>query len=274
MKSAAPNVQKGGSASRCHKSVYGGHTFTVLAENNSPTNIYIQSATWDNKPYNKTRTSRRNNSSAGGTLRNSSWGQSPTPPGPAPPTSRPPATLPARYYGPRSHAVRRQTHRPDAPNPHRLRVPTTTIGDFIADPNMLDGADECRRQYPCRYERRSRMRPPLPSIPANATPRTSPTRFPVPAGKAVYRSPALRRGLRRSAEHARRKHRYQRSSRFLTRTSTSTRSRAARTRRSSRNSTNVTAGQRRETSRFVSPPRRTAPTRTPKSARSRFMPAN
>ena len=68
-------------------------TFTVVAENNGPKNVYIQSATWDGKPLNKTWFTHEQ-LTHGGTLKlvmgpepNVKWGASIA--------ARPPATMPA-----------------------------------------------------------------------------------------------------------------------------------------------------------------------------------
>jgi predicted alpha-1,2-mannosidase len=78
---------------------YHGHTFTVLADNNGPQNIYIESATLNGKPL-KRAWLRHEEIVAGGTLRfvmgpkpNADWGRAPE--------DRPPATMPADFqYGP------------------------------------------------------------------------------------------------------------------------------------------------------------------------------
>ena len=71
---------------------YGGRTFTFVAENNSPQNIYVQSATLNGKPLSRTWFSHAE-LAAGGELRlkmgpqpNPAWGQAVQ--------DRPPATLP------------------------------------------------------------------------------------------------------------------------------------------------------------------------------------
>jgi hypothetical protein len=117
---------------------YHGHTFTVIAANNSPSNVYIQSAEWNGKPYNKAWITYQQ-ISGGGTLRlvmgpnpNKSWASSPS--------SLPPATMPADF------------HYPTPPTPFvnrvvQLPVPIHVacgsedpIGDFVPDPNMIDGS--------------------------------------------------------------------------------------------------------------------------------------
>jgi putative alpha-1,2-mannosidase len=52
------------------RQIYHGHTFTVLAENNGPENIYIQSATLNGQPLNRAWL-RHEEIVAGGTLQ--SW---------------------------------------------------------------------------------------------------------------------------------------------------------------------------------------------------------
>ncbi|HKI69989.1 MAG TPA: glycoside hydrolase domain-containing protein, partial [Verrucomicrobiae bacterium] len=78
---------------------YHGRTFTVIAENNSPQNLYIQSASLNGKPLEKPWFTFKE-LTAGGTLRfmmgskpNSDWGSAKE--------DRPPSTMPADFkYGP------------------------------------------------------------------------------------------------------------------------------------------------------------------------------
>jgi predicted alpha-1,2-mannosidase len=78
------------------KKKYHGRKFTVLAENNSPQNVYIQSASLNGKPLAKTWLTH-DEITAGGTLKlvmgpkpNLEWGRAPE--------ARPPATMPAGFH--------------------------------------------------------------------------------------------------------------------------------------------------------------------------------
>ncbi len=75
--------------------IYGGRTFTVIAQNNSPENVYIQSATLNGQPLTKSYITHQQ-LTAGGTLRfvmgpnpNINWGKAPA--------NRPPAGMPTNY---------------------------------------------------------------------------------------------------------------------------------------------------------------------------------
>lgn len=83
---------------RLDKSRYGGHTFTIVAENNSPQNVYIQSATLNGKALQKSWFTHKE-LLAGGVLRlqmgskpNRVWGRAPA--------SRPPSGMPAGFTYP------------------------------------------------------------------------------------------------------------------------------------------------------------------------------
>jgi predicted alpha-1,2-mannosidase len=116
---------------------YHGHTFTVLAENNGPSNIYIQSATLDGQPLNRAWL-RHEEIVAGGTLHlvmgpqpNKDWGSALQ--------DRPPATMPANFH----YAALPQ---PASGKPVALPLPIRIacgsheeIGRFVPDPNMLSG---------------------------------------------------------------------------------------------------------------------------------------
>lgn len=85
---------------RLDKSRYGGHTFTVIADDNSPQNMYIQSATLNGKPLQKSWFTHAD-LLAGGTLRfkmgptpNMAWGQDLA--------SRPPSGMPANFSYPQA----------------------------------------------------------------------------------------------------------------------------------------------------------------------------
>lgn len=116
---------------------YHGKTFKVVAANNSPKNIYVQSASLDGKPLDKPWLTYAQ-ITAGGTLRlvmgpepNVAWGSAPE--------NRPPPTMPAGFTYPALPP-------PASDKPVVLSLPIRIIcgsdeaaGDFIADPNMVDG---------------------------------------------------------------------------------------------------------------------------------------
>ena len=62
----SPVVEQGDGASGCRRSI-SGRTFTVVAENNSPENIYIQSASLNGKPFDQSWLTHEE-ITAGGTL--------------------------------------------------------------------------------------------------------------------------------------------------------------------------------------------------------------
>jgi hypothetical protein len=117
---------------------YHGHTFTVEAGNNSPENIYIQSATLNGKPL--LRAWLRNEEIvSGGKLRlvmgpkpNTDWGSAPD--------ERPPATMPAEFhYAPLPPPASDKLV--VLPLPIRIACGSEDgVGDFVADPNMCDGS--------------------------------------------------------------------------------------------------------------------------------------
>jgi predicted alpha-1,2-mannosidase len=116
---------------------YHGHTFTVLAENNGPSNIYIQSATLNGRPLNRAWL-RHEEIVAGGTLRlvmgplpNTDWGRAPE--------DRPPATMPADF-----HYAALPQPAPDKPMVWSLPIRIVcgsdeAVGNFVPDPNMFSG---------------------------------------------------------------------------------------------------------------------------------------
>jgi predicted alpha-1,2-mannosidase len=116
---------------------YHGHTFTVVAENNSPANVYIQSATWNGKPYNRAWITYQQ-ISGGGTLKfvmgpkpNTSWAASPS--------ELPPATMPAGFQYP---ALPTPASNKVVVLPVPIRVVCggeDAVGDFVPDPNMVEG---------------------------------------------------------------------------------------------------------------------------------------
>jgi hypothetical protein len=117
---------------------YQGRTFTVLAENNGPENIYIQSATLNGQPL-KRAWLRHQEIVAGATLRlvmgpqpNTDWGRAPE--------DRPPATMPADFQ----YAA---LPPPASDKPVVLPLPIRIIcgsdepaGGFVPDPNMASGS--------------------------------------------------------------------------------------------------------------------------------------
>jgi predicted alpha-1,2-mannosidase len=116
---------------------YGGREFTVIAQNNSPKNVYIQSATWNGKPFGRTWITHRE-LTGGGVLR-LVMGPKPNPQWGVGSGSRPPATMPAGFQYAKFPT-------PAAEQNVTLTVPIRVacgsddpIGAFVSDPNMLDG---------------------------------------------------------------------------------------------------------------------------------------
>lgn len=117
---------------------YHGKAFKVVAVNNSPKNIYVQSASLNGKPLEKAWLTYEQVTS-GGELRlvmaaepNVYWGSALE--------NRPPATMPAGFAYP-------ALPEPASDKPVALKLPIRIIcgsddpaGDFIPDPNMVDGA--------------------------------------------------------------------------------------------------------------------------------------
>jgi len=117
---------------------YDGHKFTVIAEDNSPKNIYIQSASLNGQPLERVWLTH-DEITSGSTLRlvmgpkpNVQWGRSQD--------VRPPATMPAGFQYPELPA-------PSDDKPVVFNVPIRIIcgadepaGEFVPDPNMLQGA--------------------------------------------------------------------------------------------------------------------------------------
>jgi predicted alpha-1,2-mannosidase len=115
---------------------YHGRTFTVIAKNNSATNLYIQSATLNGKPLQKPWITR-DQIIAGGTLKlvmgpnpNLKWGSAPE--------NRPPATMPANFQYPAlpAPAADKQVL---LPLPIRVICGGEATGGFVPDPNMIYG---------------------------------------------------------------------------------------------------------------------------------------
>lgn len=117
--------------------LYKGRKFTVIAKNNSPENIYIQSATLNGKPLSRSWITHKEIIS-GGTLRlvmgpkpNVKWGSEKE--------VRPPATMPANF----KYAALPE---PSSTNVVVLSLPIKVIcgsddvvGGFVPDPNMMSG---------------------------------------------------------------------------------------------------------------------------------------
>lgn len=118
---------------------YSGKTFTIIASHNSPQNIYIQSATLNGKPlagpwFTQTELA------AGGTLKltmgpkpNVTWGKALA--------DRPPSEMPAGFQ----YAALPTPSTPYKPVTFTLPIRIACgsddpIGDFLPDPNMVDGA--------------------------------------------------------------------------------------------------------------------------------------
>jgi len=117
---------------------YGGHTFTIVAKNNAPENIYIQSVTLNGKPLNQSWITH-GDITAGGTLV-LQMGPTPKKSFGLALASRPPSEMPAGYQ----YAA--------TPAPYVTPPPVTfalpiriacgsedPIGDFLPDPNIHGG---------------------------------------------------------------------------------------------------------------------------------------
>jgi predicted alpha-1,2-mannosidase len=115
-----------------------GKTFTVVAKDNNPASLYIQSATLNGKPYSQSWISHQQ-ILAGGTLvlqmsnkPNPKWG--------AKLADRPPTTMPKGFrYKPLPE--------PSTDKPVKLSLPIRVVcgqddpvGNFVPDPNMLEGS--------------------------------------------------------------------------------------------------------------------------------------
>lgn len=117
---------------------YRGNKFTVLAENNSSKNVYIQSATLNSKPLMQAWLTHEQ-ITAGGTLRlvmgpkpNLEWGRAQS--------VRPPATMPPGFHYP-------ELPTPSLEKPMAFSLPIRVVcgsdepvREFVPDPNMLLGA--------------------------------------------------------------------------------------------------------------------------------------
>ena len=117
---------------------YKGAKFIIVAKNNSPKNIYIQSATLNGKPLNQAWLTH-DQITSGGTLTlvmgakpNLEWGRAQS--------VRPPATMPANFRYP-------ELPPPSVDKAEALALPIKVVcgndepvQGFVPDPNMLDGA--------------------------------------------------------------------------------------------------------------------------------------
>lgn len=122
---------------------YKGRKFTVVAKNNSPKNVYIQSATLNGKPLQQAWITHEQ-VTAGGTLTlvmgpqpNLEWGKARN--------VRPPATMPANFRYPELPA-------PSVDKREVLALPIRVIcgndepvQGFVPDPNMVDGGSNGRK---------------------------------------------------------------------------------------------------------------------------------
>jgi hypothetical protein len=117
---------------------YHGHIFTVIAENNSADNVYIQSATLNDKPLTRPWITR-DELISGGTL-TFVMGPSPNPQWGSAPADRPPATMPADFkYSPLpAPAPTNQVVQFSLP----IRIvcgSDEAVAGFVPDPNMQQG---------------------------------------------------------------------------------------------------------------------------------------
>ena len=120
------------------KNFYGGRTFTIVAQNNSPQNVYIQGATLNGKPLSNSYITHQQ-ILAGGTLNltmgpnpNMTWGRSPA--------SRPPGAMPANFSYPAMPAPAQKIVQ-NWTLPIRVVAGSyDNIGDYKADFTNEDGA--------------------------------------------------------------------------------------------------------------------------------------
>lgn len=117
---------------------YHGRTFTVIAENNSAQNIYIQSATLNGKPFNQPWIAR-DEIISGGTLR-FVMGPQPNPAWGAAPDEVPPATMPADFQYSSLPAPAPTNQMVHLSLPIRVACGSgERIGSFVSDPDVIDG---------------------------------------------------------------------------------------------------------------------------------------
>ncbi len=120
------------------KKKYGGKKFTVIAANNSPQNLYIQSAMLNGQRLNRSWITQDEIANGGqlrltmGSKPNVTWGSAPA--------NRPPSGMPSDY---------RYAALPEPSNnkPIILQLPirvaagtSDPIGNWVSDPNMMEGA--------------------------------------------------------------------------------------------------------------------------------------
>jgi predicted alpha-1,2-mannosidase len=119
---------------------YHGRKFTVIADNNSAGNIYVQSATLDGKPLDRPWI-MRDELVSGGTLRfvmgpqpNLEWGSAAA--------DRPPATMPADFQYPPLPAPAPTNQIVHWSLPIRVVCGSDdAVGDFVPDPDMDEGGE-------------------------------------------------------------------------------------------------------------------------------------
>ena len=125
---------------------YKNRTFTVIAENNGPGHVYIQSAMLNGKPLTRPWITR-SELIAGGTLRfvmgtepNQQWGSAVA--------DRPPATMPANVQYPPIPTPAPKNQAVTWTLPIRVACGSDDpVGNFVPDPDMLDG-DEHAQDVP------------------------------------------------------------------------------------------------------------------------------
>ncbi|HEY4416545.1 MAG TPA: GH92 family glycosyl hydrolase [Verrucomicrobiae bacterium] len=117
---------------------YGGNTFTVIADNNSAENVYIQSATLNDQPFTKTYLTQEQ-LTGGGTL-HLVMGAKPNPAWGIAPADRPPATMPEDFkYQPLPAAS--TTNLVTLPLPIRVICGSDEpAGSFVPYPNVVNGS--------------------------------------------------------------------------------------------------------------------------------------
>ena len=120
------------------KDKYHGHTFTIVAKNNSAENVYIQSATLNGKPLTRPWITREE-LLAGGELHfvmgpqpNTEWGSAAA--------DRPPATMPADFQYPTVPTPAPVNQAAHFTLPIRIVCGSdAAAGDFLPDPDMVAG---------------------------------------------------------------------------------------------------------------------------------------
>jgi predicted alpha-1,2-mannosidase len=119
---------------------YHGRTFTVIADNNSPDNIYIQSVTLNGKPLTRSWITR-DEITAGGTLHfvmgyqpNPQWGNAPA--------ERPPATMPTDFKYPALPDPATVGQTSQFPLPIQIVCGSdNAVAGFQPDPDMIQGGE-------------------------------------------------------------------------------------------------------------------------------------